>query len=288
MKSRCDVNVYDEQYLSVKFEPSCSPVDLVNIPEEWVLNIENNDTIEMIAGDYNLSNSNLKSVSLQYKQPGVLNPTNIVNFYTDSSDYNQDTGNKKMLDASTTSWMAGFEGMPDGIYDLRAIATCNNASEDYYYTSPYLRGTIDRLAPHLFGAAQPADGILSPNDEIMAKFNETINAGDLYMNNKYITVKGVKNGTDLSTSPNILHNSCVQFDGFAQHLIIPQGVNLKYTSFSIEFWAKRNRLGKECLFNQANPGSSGLWMGFDENDKFTVVFNTDTLKTDRSFKDIID
>ena len=290
MKSRCDAKIWKEEFLTVNFEPSCSDVDITNLANEWVMNLSNNDTLSVEIGDYNRNNINLQNISFQYKRPGELIPTTMMNFYNDSVDYNSAPDPKAMIEETKINYDAGFTTgtFSDGIYDIRSVASCDNGVENFYTESSYIRGTIDRLAPHLFGLPQPADGILSLGDEIQVKFNETIDEGFLYMRNDLITVRGIKNGTDLSASEYILHNACVSFDGQNQHLLIPQGVNLKYSSFTIEFWAQRKQTGKECLFYQSTPGSSGLWIGFDESDKFTAVYNTDTIKTDFEFDNIQD
>lgn len=128
----------------------------------------------------------------------------------------------------------------DGTYQIKAKSDCGK------FTSDPIAGTLDdvevysltkelftdRIEPQVFGAIQPIDGILNPNDEIIITFNEFINEIDFNISSAatFIDVKAVKNQTPTT------YDSFLYFDG-TDSLFIPHGVSLN-ESFSIEMWVR--------------------------------------------------
>ena len=67
----------------------------------------------------------------------------------------------------------------DGDYDIRAYTNCGQAS----VVSEVHSGHKDTRLPEPFGSPQPADGILSPNDEIQLNWTEPLDENLFYDSN---------------------------------------------------------------------------------------------------------
>ncbi len=85
-------------------------------------------------------------------------------------------------------WNINADIIPDGPYELRAVAQCDAGL--YPGTSQILSGIIDRTAPQVVGLPTPVDGVLGPNDLISVTLDEDIDceainvgAGDIQLTN---------------------------------------------------------------------------------------------------------
>jgi hypothetical protein len=164
-----------------------------------------------------------------------------------------------------TLYQWDLQQMNDGYYDIKASTTCTRADK----VSEIFSGIIDRINPHPFGNPSPADGILSPNDEIMIQFNEPVDLGLLNSDNFSIT--GVLNGTELR------HDGFLYFDGVDDYVEIANGLSLN-GSFSMEFWIKRDNSGVETVISQGVNANQSVTVGFDAGNKmkFTIAGITTT------------
>ncbi len=164
-KSVCDTSRYVTQSVTAHFIPPCSPVSLVDLGDNWVINIESADSMLVTLADYDLSDQYLRSLRLEYKQHGTNTwvPTSIISVDSISADYDYA---QTVLDVS---------GIGDETYDLRAVAQC----EANQTTTPSVIGVIDRVRPAVIGAPGPQDGVLDPNDEIYTSFTENINCSHI-------------------------------------------------------------------------------------------------------------
>ena len=101
--------------------------------------------------------------------------------------YNKETvgGDSLLLSrlASTTLYNWDISSLEDGSYDLQLISFCEDGTSR---ESAIVSGIIDRVNPYIFGQPTPADGVLSPNDEISIRFNETIDAERIIKNLLFI------------------------------------------------------------------------------------------------------
>ncbi len=146
---------------NIYWEPPYSRVAIQYPQENWLLNQAQNDTLQVMLRDYDLSKPDFESVIFEYKHPqditwlpGFEVPRSVLEdhpFYI-----------VVPWDVSTIS---------DGIYEIRAGTT--DAIQANWYTHA-ITGRIDRSAPQVWGLPQPADGILSPGDCISVSFNENI------------------------------------------------------------------------------------------------------------------
>jgi len=269
-------DIADTVSFSVNFIPVCTEVEFGNITEDWVVNCSNNDTLPVNITGYNINQETFEKIIFQYQQSGAT-PTTAMTFYKDTSGQEEP---KMLIEGHEVDFDFSTAALNDGQYTLILKTICTDGSQ---YEADQLVGTIDRITPRPFGTPQPADGILSVDEEISIQFNEEINAGDLYAHADYISVKGIVNGTDLINNKNILHDASVHFDGINDYLVVQNGINLDHSSFTIEFWVKREQIGRECLLSLGAPSLGGLWIGFDQNDRFMFQAGGQTLLSDEIY-----
>lgn len=70
-------------------------------------------------------------------------------------------------------------GLPDGPYEIRAVALCSGDAADRPGYSSIIKIRIDREPPKLVGLPQPSDGVYQVGDEISFTFNQHVNCEKL-------------------------------------------------------------------------------------------------------------
>ncbi|MEQ1745218.1 MAG: LamG-like jellyroll fold domain-containing protein [Saprospiraceae bacterium] len=70
-------------------------------------------------------------------------------------------------------------GLPDGEYEIRAVAVCTGDAADRPGYSDIIKIRIDREPPKLVGVPQPSDGVYHVGDEISFTFNQHVNCDKL-------------------------------------------------------------------------------------------------------------
>ncbi|HNY02197.1 MAG TPA: T9SS type A sorting domain-containing protein, partial [Bacteroidales bacterium] len=167
LRSDCDESVDDTATLDVHFTPPCSPVSIFSPGKNWVLNQAGNGILPVTITGYQLTNPQLQEISLEFSS----NSGNTwIAFFSKPKD-----------SIHTNSVLVNWDvsGYDDGPYLLRAVSTCTGNVKNY---SEVLPGTIDITPPQVFGLPQPADGILSPGDEISFTFSESLSRASVTIN----------------------------------------------------------------------------------------------------------
>ncbi|MEM9338636.1 MAG: LamG-like jellyroll fold domain-containing protein [Bacteroidota bacterium] len=220
-------DIADTVYVSVEFKPECSGVDLTSFNDNWVLNYEDGNTIQVTMEDFNATHSTLEKISFQYKTLSG-DPITGASFFMDdtSTEYQEFSGPKGKIEGSSLSFAWDIEDLTDRYYQVRAVAYCSDGS---FTASDYLTGIIDRTTPIVFGTPAPVDGIYEAGDDINIRFSETLESALVRDHN--IVLKSVLNGADVS------HATSVQFDGQDDAMTIPS-VSFNNKSFTIEYWAQ--------------------------------------------------
>jgi hypothetical protein len=79
-------------------------------------------------------------------------------------------------------------------------------------------------------------------------------------------------------------NTALNFDGGAEHISIPSGINIANQSFTIEFWAKRSGSGvyEFVIGQQSGTDNQALHIGFRNNNAFTFAFYNNDLDVSNS------
>ncbi len=157
--------------LDVYFVEPCSPID-ISFPLQNHVVTPSNENLFVTLTEYDNQDPDLDVVRLQYRlMEGDGSWINILEL--PASSFANDPVFK------IVQW--DMMELEDGAYELRAVADCSGTIGGNL--SPGISEVIKVIketeAPGLFGAPQPADGILSPGDEISITFNELINCNEV-------------------------------------------------------------------------------------------------------------
>lgn len=274
LKSQCDDDIFDEVFISAKFLPTCTDITLKSPDDRWVLNNSYNDTLPVVLGGYNYNWGGFKAVHFQYKPGGNNTWYSERSFFKDTADQSM----KIPLGEPNIFYPFNFKNLPDGNYELRAVTECIAPGyPNSRVSSTVLQGLVDRINPSPFGTPSPADGILSPNDDISIQFNEPIEQSALSLSN--FEVKGVLNKSDLKS------NTSIVFDGDNDYLEVPQGLNLQLKPFTVEFYHKRNALGNQVIVSQGADSNASFDIGFTADNKFYCRIAGETVVSNTTFTD---
>ena len=155
-------NFYMFKEFDVSWEPPYSKVSIFSPNENWIINAANDDTLEIVLNEYNLSKPTFESIKFQYKHP--YDNT----WFTANQIYREE-----LEQLSTTYAVIDWDvsQISDGDYLIRA-GTTDSLQADYYCNP--VPGHIDRNIPEVMGIPQPGDGIFSLGDEISVYFTEFI------------------------------------------------------------------------------------------------------------------
>ncbi len=260
------VDIGESVTLRAHFIPSCSEAEILAPLDEFVINNSFADQVPVRIGNYDINDATLEKLEVQYKSS--FEADNL--WKTMDEFYVNPVGDQKAIPTNATStdflWdISDRTAFPDDQYDIRVRAHCVQAIE----ASEIFSGLVDRTNPVVFGVPSPGDGILSPNDNISIRFNETINAGIIGPNN--FDVRGVLNGSDLRNS------TYITFDGANDELQSFNPVDLERRAFSIELWINRQgQSGEQVFLNHGQTGES-LELGFDQNNQPYLKFESQSL-----------
>ncbi|MDQ3018172.1 MAG: LamG domain-containing protein, partial [Bacteroidota bacterium] len=252
----------DSIYLSAHFLPTCSKVSLASPEDKWVLNNSFHDTMPVAIVDYNINLPDLEFLRVDYKPSDQPDWIGLQTFLKDTAGLNDPLLQPIPTGLPFTLYDWDVAQLPDGDYDLRILSQCTFAEK----TSVTHSGVIDRINPHLFGNPTPADGILSPNDEISIKFNEFIYAGAINPTFNF-DIRGVTNGTEVK------HSTSLFFDGVNDFIAVTGGVPLERRDFTIEFSALRTGSGEQAIISQGTDANERIFIGFNAANKFVFRIN---------------
>lgn len=204
---------------SVHFMPESSPVNLAFPRDKWVMNtLSAKDSIgyylPITIDGFDIHHKNFDHIEFQYKLSTENDDAwvNQCSFFADDSLYNLATGNKAMIEnGRITPFRFYGERDPKELdYDLRAVSFCRYGSGFVTKSSPVISGTKDTRPPVLFGKAQPANGILTLEDNISLRFSEPI-AGNWLDEDNNFQILGVTNATGITNTTSLY------FDGAEGH-----------------------------------------------------------------------
>ena len=282
LHSVCEESLSDTVSLSARFQPVCTKVILSQPNDQWLINtstiIQDGTLIKSIPlglaiSNYNLSHSGFEKILVQYKPSSSSQWISDMVYYVDQAQYNAASAPKAFIDSKANlQYTLETKSLQDRNYDIRVTTTCANGTVN---NSTVVSGIKDIKRPRLFGTPQPADGILSPGEDVSIQFDEPIQAGLLISKN--FQVKGVLNGAE------IRHNSVIYFDGVYDNCSVIAGPDLKDKDFTIEFWTQRSNNTAGTIYSQGN-----LEIGFNASNKLYVKLGNQTLSTSQVFTSTLD
>ncbi|MBL4705989.1 MAG: LamG domain-containing protein, partial [Flavobacteriales bacterium] len=245
----------------ISFLPTCTEVEIISPDNSWTVNNSFNDVLPISVGGYDINGTDFEKVKVLYKPSSSSSWILLESFFRDTNIAGW-VGEPTLPQTGNTfsyNWQLGL--LPDGNYDIKAIATCTLAETN----SVIHTGIMDRLNPELFGAPQPSDGVLTPGEEISVQFNEPIDAGILSSAN--IDVRGVLN------AGSIRHDASIYFSGAPTSNMVAQQINMANTPFTIELYAKRTQNGvDQAILSQGVNTGTELSVGYNTSDQVVIKY----------------
>ncbi len=278
--SACSEDIADTAYISVHFIPTCTELALINPNNNWIINNNNQNMLNVGISDYNYNYGAATIIDT------VPNPDDTLYLGLNKIGFEMKPSNSSVWmqieqflkypgitdsiipnNSVSTLYPWDVSQIPDGNYELRAKSYCLNFDGSYStINSPVFEGIMDRVYPHPFGTPSPGDGILDPNDDIAIQFNEPLELGSINWDN--FQVRGVLNGSTLR------HSEFINFDGVNDYAEVPGGVGLQTKSFTVEFWARQTGTGTEqTIVSQGIDPNEALSIGFDASGKMKFQMN---------------
>lgn len=272
-KSPCQDDIADEIFLSARFTPTCTDVDLKEPTNNWVVNTNSNNTLPVELENYDINFSYFNNLSLLYKSKASDSWIPIHQF---NKNAEQGTENYIPRDKATINYnWDSLNMLPDGTYEIKAVSSCWLDSVGFNVVkvnSVSKEGILDLTRPRVFGTPSPGDGILSPNDDISIQFTEPVDNSALRFDN--FQVKGIPN-----TAP-IRHNATLYFDGVDDRAEIMTAPNLAQKSFSISFWALVKRQNQKQVFISQGTDNNLIEVGLNAANRFYATIGNSTVIAD--------
>ena len=284
-------DIYDDVTFSVHFTPSATDVKLKKPTDSWTYNTKLPTTevngvqkhyMDVVIDGFDVNYDNFHRIMLQYKpSSGSDNDwTTLMSYYDDEALYDQAVKNGmnaemiKAADAGTIKYRWFMDDQQDQRYDLRTVGTSMINNEEVYNYSAVHTGIKDMYNPRLFGSAQPANGVLTVNDEVMLRFNEPIADGLLTDNN--FSVTGIRNGAQTD------HSVSVRLDGKNDVLVSEFQRNWSGKNLTIEMWTLADKPQDAVLFSQGNANSS-IELATTSDNRLKVKVADKTIVSDKAF-----
>lgn len=284
-------DIYDDVTFSVHFTPSATDVSLKKPTDNWTYNTKLPTTevngvqkhyMDVVIDGFDVNYDNFHRIMLQYKpSSGSDNDwTTLMSYYNDQTLYDQAVKNGmnaemiKAADAGTIKYRWFMDDQQDQRYDLRTVGTSMINNEEVYNYSAVHSGIKDMYNPRLFGSAQPANGVLTVNDEVMLTFNEPIADGLLTDNN--FSVTGIRNGAQTD------HSVSVRLDGKNDVLVSEFLRNWSGKSLTIEMWTLADKAQDAVLFSQGNANSA-IELATTSDNRLKVKVAEKTIVSDKAF-----
>ena len=261
VKTACEVS-FDVHYLH-----EAGPVRIASPADKWVMNTSagRDDKrgwfIPITIDGFNKHQHNFDHIEFQYKESkrGEDAWTNQCSFYADSTLMAKASGEKKLIpeNGNITDQFYGEGPVTEKGYDLRAVLFCRNGNTFLTSTSPVLSGVKDTRLPQLFGAPEPANGIIGIGDNIIFNFSEDIEYNYL----SHITnfeVKGEVNNANVAEAVSVLFSGNSSVETEARR-------NLSNKDFTIDMMIYPEATGADMpLFSHGTNGSKlQLWLTSD-------------------------
>lgn len=284
-------DIYDDVTFSVHFTPSATDVKLKKPTDNWTYNTKLPTTevngvqkhyMDVVIDGFDVNYDNFHRIMLQYKpSSGSDNDwTTLMSYYDDETLYDQAVKkgmNAEMIkaaDAGTIKYRWFMDDQQDQRYDLRTVGTSMINNEEVYNYSAVHSGIKDMYNPRLFGSAQPANGVLTVNDEVMLTFNEPIADGLLTDNN--FSVTGIRNGAQTD------HSVSVRLDGKNDELVSEFQRNWSGKNLTIEMWTLADKPQDAVLFSQGNANSA-IELATTSDNRLKVKVADKTIVSDKAF-----
>lgn len=262
--------IADTVFISARFTPSSSPVTLAL--SNTIMNTQTGTNLTLTFKDFDRNYKDLKAFRLQYKRQGATD-------WIDIQEYVLGQPSGKQLKLPETGASVSYE-MPmasysDGEYMFRVVsASAYGSNEEVCRYSNEIALVKDMQRPTPLGQPEPADGVLSPGDELSVTFNETILKGELTKTANF-KVTGVLNGAKIA------HWTALSMQNTEEAAAATEAsINLAGKDFSFDTWANLTA-GGGTLLSHGN-GAAKLTVGTDASGKLVVGIGNQTYTSTKS------
>ncbi|MGM9804814.1 MAG: LamG-like jellyroll fold domain-containing protein [Muribaculaceae bacterium] len=284
-------NIFDDVTFSVHFTPSATDVNIKRPSNNWTYNTKlptedvngvEKHYMEITLDGFDVNYDGFNRVMLQYKAASGSDDdwTTLMSYYNDQEACDRAILNGmnaemiKSSDAGTITYRLFLDDLPDQNYDIRAVGTSIINDEEIYNYSDVHSGIKDMYNPRLFGSAQPANGVLTVNDEIRLNFNETIAEG--LLTDKNFQVTGIRNGAQTD------HSVSVRLDGENDVLTTEFSKNWHNKPLTVEMWILADKAQDAVLFSQGDANSA-IELGITQSNNLKVKVGDKTIVSTKQF-----
>ncbi|MBQ2591031.1 MAG: LamG domain-containing protein, partial [Paludibacteraceae bacterium] len=280
LQSECDDALADTMVFSVHFTPSCSDVRVRKPSDQWVYNtrldtmtvdVTPEKYMNVVLDNFDVNYDRFRHIELQRKTSAESDEdwTTIMNFYANDSIMEHDRAEGKNVDMIRESdrgsiyYKMFMDDKMDQRYDLRAVSVCPiNATTTATVISDVVSGIKDTYRPRLFGSAQPANGILTIEDDARLNFNEAIADGLLTLDNFQVT--GIRNGSKADNTTSIT------LDGQDDHLATEFDKNMSSKDITMEVWAWSENGDQDATFFSHGNINESMELGITADKHLTA------------------
>ena len=276
-------DIFDLATITAKFQPNCTAVDLISPSNNWLLNTNAAvaGIVQVEIGNYDRSFDDFSHILFQYRAEGSSDFITDRIFFNDPADVDPNAGNEEAITGANIVYAWDMSNLPDRAYEIRVVSICDLGSGILIETpSAVHTGLKDTFRPVPFGSPQPADGVLSANDEISIRFNEAIDETAIPATGS-IVVQGVLNGSSIS------NGISVGFDGINDFVRVDNSLPLS-SSFTIEFWLQRDEPAvQQVAFSQGEEADASFEVLFDNGNRLNVKYGSQTIPSANPFGEVV-
>ncbi|MCR4920936.1 MAG: LamG domain-containing protein [Bacteroidaceae bacterium] len=264
--------IADTVFIFAYFVPSSSPVELAL--SNTLMNTQTGSDLRLTFSGFDRNYNNLKAFRLQYKKQGSAEWTNVREYVIDPNAVG-DNPNKELLPSTgpTVTYTLPMGSFTDGNYLFRCLSVCSYDNGEIYRSSEEIALVKDMMRPRPLGQPEPADGILSPGDELSVTFNENFLKGMLSQENNF-KVTGVLNGADIA------HHTALSMQNSEVTAQTEADINLAGKDFSIDMWVNLN--GGEGTLLSHGKGSAKMSVGTDATNHLVVTIGSETYTSENA------
>ncbi len=162
---------------NIYWEAPYSRVTIASPQENWLINQQSNNEMQILLRDYDLTKPDFNSILIQYKLMAS-------DLWLPALEVPRDS-----LEIHPSYYIATWDlsSISDGVYHIRA-GTTDNVQANWY--TEHLSGVVDRQCPELLGLPLPADGLLEAGDNIGLYFTEDIDPNSILPDSVVVEVIG--------------------------------------------------------------------------------------------------
>ncbi len=255
--------IFDVVEINAHFVPSASAVDLAL--SNNIMNTQTGTDLRLTFKNFDRNYTNQKRFQVQYKKQGSTDWTLLHEYVVNDADLGDN--NEKLPNTADVSYTLDMNQFSDGDYLFRVLSVAKNGGDLVYRSSEELSLVKDMQRPRPLGQPEPADGVLSPGDELSVTFNEIILKGELTQAQNF-KVTGVLNGAELE------HETALSLQNADVTAKTEADIMLAGKDFSIDMWVRLGGGGAGTLLSHGK-GTAQMSVGTDAENHLVVKLGSE-------------